>query len=119
MTPPVSHPTPSQLAKFPPAAREAYARYQATGDAAAADLVVLEIVRDFAPKKAASAGTFSETLQLIEDLGFDSLAVAETVFFIEDLFQVRITNDDLVTLRTVGQLRAFVVAKLAAKARTK
>jgi acyl carrier protein len=120
MTPSVSStstPIPSQLAKFPLEARESYGRYQATGDTAAADIVVLAILRDYAPKQREGAA-FPDSLRLIEDLGFDSLAVAETVFFIEDLFSVKITNEDLVTLRSVGELRAFVVAKLATKTRS-
>ncbi len=118
MTLPVSTSSiPPQLAKFPLEAREAYARFQSTGDAAAANCVVLAIVRDFAPKKAATQEAFSDSLRLIEDLGFDSLAVAETVFFLEDIFHVRITNEDLLALRSVGELRSFVVARLAVKSR--
>lgn len=117
MTPTAPMPNPpSQLAKFPPEVVAAYARYQATGDVQAVHLVVLAILKDYAPRGEATAGfSLDDSQRLIEDLGFDSLAVAETVFCIEDLFDVKITNEDLVGMHTLGELRAFVVSKLAGK----
>ena len=53
--------------------------------------------------------------RMIEDLGFDSLAVAETVFFFEDLFQVTIKNEEIMALRSVGELGDFVARRLREK----
>ena len=60
------------------------------------------------------SASLTEDLRLIEDLGFDSLAVAETVFFFEDLFGVTIQTQEILALRTVGELQAFVGQNLAA-----
>ena len=103
----------AQLRRFPVEVRDAYARFCTAGDVAALHLVVLAVVRDYMPRPDESALT--DELRLIEDLGYDSLAVAETVFFLEDLFAVRIENKELVQVRTVGQLRSFVTRKVEQK----
>jgi acyl carrier protein len=109
------HPTavPPQLAKFSPEVKAAYARYVSDADPAAVQTIVLAALADFMPKRTLEVVTTpSDEQRLIEDLGYDSLAVAETVFFLEDLFNVKIGNRDLLDLRTVGELRNFVVVKL-------
>ena len=80
-------------------------------------MIVHAALRDFMPKRgpATREQPLPDDLRLIDDLGFDSLAVAETVFFLEDLFEVRIDNHDLLALHTVGELNTFVVRKLGAK----
>lgn len=98
------------LRHFPDEVRAAYVQLRETGDPAAADTLVLAIVKDHMPRKDAE---FGDGAALIADLGFDSVAIAEMVFFIEDLLQVSVTNAEIMQVRTVGELRAFVRAKLA------
>jgi len=95
-------------------ARDAYERFRTTGDIEALRLVILAAVRDFMPKRnlGASAIELRGEMKLMEDLGYDSLAVAETVFFFEDLFKVRIHNTELLNVRTIGELQKFVIQKL-------
>ncbi len=115
----LSQSTRNPLAKFPTDVRDAHARFLADGDVAALDTVVLAVVLDHQPKSASTAGlapaaTPSDSARLIADLGFDSLALAEIVFFLEDLYGVTITNEELLRITTIGELRTFVRIKVAA-----
>ena len=109
-TPPPSNP----LAKFPSAVRDAQERFLATGDVAALDAVVLAVILDHQPSiaKKPDAETPADSARLIEDLGFDSLALAEIVFFLEDLYKMTITNEELKNVATMGEIRAFVRSKV-------
>jgi acyl carrier protein len=115
---PISPPVPlpdaveTLLRHFPEEVRAAYVRLRATGDATAADVLVLAIVADHMPHKEAP---LNDRAELIADLGFDSVAITEMVFFIEDLLQVNVTNAEILRVRTVDDLRAFVRQKLAAQ----
>ena len=104
---------PPQLARFPEETRAAYRNFRATGDVAAVQTVVLSAVREHCPRQTALAATAG--LRLVEDLGYDSLAIAELVFFLEDLFAVSIRTKEIQAIATVGELRGFVAAKLAEK----
>ena len=99
-------------------ARDAYERFRTTGDVEALSQVILAAVRDFMPKRNLGPGgaELRSDMKLMEDLGYDSLAVAETVFFFEDLFKVRIQNTELMSVRTIGELQTFVMKKLAENA---
>jgi acyl carrier protein len=107
--------TNAPLARFPTDVRDAFALFLAVGDVDALDTVLFAIVRDFLPRKnPVAAGPLPDNARLIEDLGFDSLAIAEIVFFMEDLFQIKISNAEIQQVSTVGQLRAFVLRKFSA-----
>lgn len=100
---------------FPADVRQAFARFRKNRASDDADIVVLAVVIDHQPNKALrSAGPLVDSSRLVEDLGFDSIAITEMVFFLEDLFAVRIGNDEILRVRTVGDLRAFIREKLAA-----
>jgi acyl carrier protein len=108
----------SPLARFPQEVQAAYERFLAAPSPGDLQIVVQAALRDFMPKRNALPATvpLTEELRLVEDLGFDSLAVAETVFFFEDLFNVTIQTQEILSLRTVGELQEFVGRKLAAAA---
>jgi acyl carrier protein len=108
-------PQPSALARFPAEVLEAFQRYRTTGDADAVEAVVIAAVVDFRPAGAGPSVPISDGMRLLGDLGYDSVAVAELVFFLEDLFVMTISNDDILAVSTIGDLRACVVRKLAGK----
>jgi acyl carrier protein len=109
----------SLLKHFPEEVRAAYARFTATADPLAADVVVLAAVADHMPVAGRELVVGqSDALSLMADLGFDSVAITELVFFLEDLFRVNISNDEIVRVRTIGDLRAFVRQKVSARAGT-
>jgi acyl carrier protein len=99
------------LRHFPEDVRLAYAQLRQNGDPVAADTLVLAILADHMPDKSAR---ITDGAELIAHLGFDSVAIAEMVFFLEDLLQVSVSNAEILRVRTVGDLRAFVRQKLAA-----
>lgn len=105
----------SPLASFPSAIRDAHARWQTDHRAEDLASVVIAIVAYHRPNRSqvADPHDMPDTARLIEELGFDSLALAEIVFFVEDLYKVSISNDDIRRIATVGDLRAFVLEKVA------
>lgn len=102
-----------RIKHLPAEARAAFQRFQAGGDAALLDPVIFAILLDFIPKTPAQSLTeFPGTTKLIEDLGFDSLAITEVVFFTEDLFEIKISNEEIIQVRTLDDLRSFIHRKV-------
>ena len=92
--------------------------YRTTGDAAALDPVIVAILNDFIPNKPEQPlGDLPGSTRLMEDLGFDSLAITEVVFFTEELLGITIANEEILQVRTLDDLRGFVRAKAPAKNR--
>ena len=50
-----------------------------------------------------------DNLRLIEDLGLDSLSMIEVMQRVEDLLQIRVSDEELRHFRTLGEVREFVV----------
>ena len=115
-TPPASDQQEDRLRHLSAGAQAAFRRFQADGDAAGLDPVVLAILEDFIPRDAVVplARQPGDT-RLIEDLGFDSLAITEVVFFAEDLFGITISNDEIIQVRTLDDLRGFIRRKVAGR----
>ena len=100
------------LRHFPDEVKASFLRLEENGDPQAADTLVLAIVADHMPDPTA---VLADNATLMADLGFDSVTIAEMVFFIEDLLQVSVSNAEIMQVRTVRDLRAFVRVKLAAR----
>ena len=94
--------------------RAGFQRFKEGGDPADLDGVVMAMLRDHAPRRNSPAsGEIHGSLRIYQDLGLDSLAVTEMVFFVEDLFEIRITNQEIAEVRTVDDLRQFIRRKVA------
>lgn len=107
-------PLPDKLKRLPASAAAAFVAFRDKGDEAALTELIIAVLTDHAPDKAAAVKEWRDDLRLIEDIGFDSLAIAETVFFFEDLFGITISNEEIMQVRTLGELRAFVNLKASA-----
>lgn len=104
------------LRHLPAVAQAAFQHFAASGDVTALDPVIIAILEDYIPKPPAQPlATFPGDTRLIEDLGFDSLAITEVVFFTEDLLSIRIANEEIYQVRTLDDLRGFVRRKASAR----
>ncbi len=113
MTPNPQYGPKSSLARFPAEVLEAYERYRLKGDPDAIEAVVRAAVVDYRPTGSGPPPTISDDTRLFEDLAYDSVAVAELSFFFEDLFDLTISNEDILGVRTLGDLRSCIVSKIA------
>ncbi len=52
-----------------------------------------------------------DDLRLIEDLGLDSLTMIEVMQRVEDLLQIRVSDEELRHFRTLGQVREFIARR--------
>ena len=104
------------LRHLPPAARAAFEQFQATGNPALLGPVMFAILEDFIPHTPARPlAELPGGSRLIDDLGFDSLAITEVVFFTEELFGINISNAEIIQVRTLDDLRGFIHHKVRAR----
>lgn len=98
-------------------AQAAFQRFRQDGNPADLDPVIFAILTDFIPHAPARPlAEYPGTTLLMEDLGLDSLAITEIVFFTEDLLGISIANEEILTVRTLDDLRTFIQRKAARKA---
>lgn len=103
---------------LPESARASYREFRATGRTEVLDPLILAILESFLPRKSPHRlPELPGDTRLMEDLGFDSLAITEIVFFTEDIFGIRIENRELLHVRTLDDLRGFIRQKIAARPR--
>ncbi len=55
----------------------------------------------------------TENATFLEDLGFDSLDVSTLLQDVEDMFDIRIPDEDLDKIATVGELVNYIAEKKA------
>jgi acyl carrier protein len=76
---------------------------------------VLDVVRRVAGELLdAAPETLTDETHFVDDLAVDSLALVEYAMALEDALSVRLSEDELTEVRTVGQLVDLLTAKRAA-----
>lgn len=97
---------------LPDEARENYARYIRLGEENALMELIGAIfafheVEGFSEAFAAKG----EQLVIMKDLEVDSLTLTEVVFFAEDLLDIKISNEEIQQIRTLADLKHFIIAR--------
>ncbi|MDX2111317.1 MAG: acyl carrier protein [Verrucomicrobiota bacterium] len=111
--------TPAQNAKlakltgYPECVRQAYERFCMKRNPDDLQCVVFGALAFLlSTKPATPLDQLPDTSLLQQDIGADSLAITELVFLLEELFDISIKNEEIMAIRTLGDLRAFVLAKV-------
>lgn len=92
---------------------EAAVRYRATKNVELVPTIVLGIIERFLESGSVERlRQADDDVRVIEDLGLDSLTLMEAVILIEEVVQISINNDELRSLRTVGDIKVFIDHKV-------
>lgn len=101
------------LRRCSPETIDAAVRYRETGDLDTVATIVFGILERYQPATApVKLSAADENTRLIEDIGLDSLTLLEIVLSIEEVLKLRIENEELREIRTLGHLNKFLHAKI-------
>ncbi len=102
------------LRRCSPETLKAAMSFREQGDLSAIPLIVYGLIERYQPATSTVrlADATDET-RLVDDLGLDSLTLLELVLDIESVLQLRIKNDELKSIRTVGQMKQLLEDKIA------
>lgn len=102
-----------QLRGFPAATAEAVVAYRDQPSLATLDRALRAVLEFYLPHQGRRSLTEEPgSARLKEDLGLDSLALAEAVFKWDDLFGVPIETREAAAFSTLEDLRDFLAAKM-------
>ncbi len=103
------------LKRCSPETVEAAIRFRSTHDLEALPTVVYGIIeRHLPPENTRSLADAGDDTRLIEDLGIDSLTLLEIVLTIEETIGISVENEELRDIRTLGEVKTFIVRKISA-----
>ena len=88
----------------------------ATIDEKALQLRVAEIIIAELKLQDITAETFGPDLDLVDEIGIDSMDLATIVLVLQDEYAVKIDEDDYTKLRTIGLIAGYIQERLQAKA---
>lgn len=102
------------LKRCSPESVEAAISYRKTGDIDHLPVVMIGILSRFVePDIRRKLSGDVEDLRLLEDLGLDSLTMVEVVMTVEESLDLRIENEELKDLRTIGDIKSYIRHKVA------
>ena len=103
------------LKRCSPETVDAAIRFRTTHDLGALPTVVYGIIeRHLPPENTRSLADAGDETRLIEDLGIDSLTLLEIVLTIEETVGISVENEELRDIRTLGEVKSFIVRKISA-----
>lgn len=103
------------LRRCSPETLAAARRFRQTGDPRDLPTIVRGVIARFVERELRpKLQQESDELRLVEDLGLDSLSLMEIVVMAEDVLNISVSNEELMRLRTVGDVQHFVAAKVGA-----
>jgi len=87
--------------------------FRTTNDPAGVDIVVLGIIERFLdPEVRPRLRAGGDGLRIFDDLGIDSLTMVEVVMMVEEVLQIKINNEELRDLRTIGDIKVYINCRL-------
>lgn len=98
------------LKRCPSGTFEAAVKFRTTGDMNQVPLLVLGIVERYIEpeQKTLLNQTNSDELDLVDDLGIDSLTMMEIVILVEECTDISFQNEELRDLKTLGDVKSFM-----------
>lgn len=101
------------LKRCSPQTLEAALAYRKSGEVSLVPAVVLGIVERFLdPDVASKLQSGDDSVRFMEDLGMDSLTMIEAIMMVEESLGISIKNEELMNLRSVGDLKVFIKNKI-------
>lgn len=96
---------------------DAAVHFRETGDSKVVPTIVYGLIERYQPSTSAvKLSAANDETRLVEDLGLDSLSLLELVLAVEEVLKLKIENDELREIRTLGQLNTFLQTKLTTPA---
>ncbi len=90
--------------------------FRRSGESAAFDRAVLGVITHHLSKPPPlPLAELPGTTTLVADLGLDSITMVEMTFLFEDVFNVKLSQDDLMKIVTLDDLRTLLRAQVAAR----
>ncbi len=78
-------------------------------------LPIAEIMIEELKLEDVTAETLDPDIDLVDEIGIDSMDLATVALVLQDTYAIRIDEDDYPTLTTLRRIAAYVEAKVAAR----